>query len=58
MYETILDLMVTALGAAEGTTLFVTLEVVATCFSLIMLAIPVVIVCAIIVWVLRLLFTR
>ena len=58
MYDTILQLLITALGAVEGTTLFVTLEVVATIFCLVLVALPIIIVCALIVWVLRLLFRR
>lgn len=58
MFQTILDLLVTALGAVEGTTLFVTLEVLATVFSVVLVSIPLIIVCAIIVWILRLVFRR
>lgn len=58
MYQTILDLLVTALGAVSGTTLFVTLEVVATIFSLVLVAIPIIIVVALIVWIVRLIFPR
>lgn len=58
MFQTILDLLVTALGAVEGTTLFVTLEVLATVFSVVLVSIPLIIVCAIIVWILRLVFMR
>lgn len=54
MYQTILDLLVTALGAVSGTTLFVTLEVVATIFSLFLVAIPVIVMIWLIGFILRL----
>lgn len=58
MYQTILDLLVTALGAVSGTTLFVTLEVIATIFSVVLISIPVIIVLGLIVWIVRLIFPR
>ena len=49
MYETILSLFVTALGAVEGTVLFTTLEILATCCCVFVLIIPFIIV----FWVIR-----
>lgn len=54
MYNVILGLLVTALGAIEGTTLFVVLEVVATLFCLFLVFFPVAIFASILIFLLRL----
>lgn len=54
MFQTILDLLVTALGATAGTTLYVTLEVLATLFSVFLVSLPLIIVTSIIVWIVKL----
>lgn len=54
MFQIILDLLVTALGATAGTTLYVTLEVLATLFSVFLVSLPIIIVTSIIVWIVKL----
>lgn len=48
MYQILLDLFVTALGASSGTVMYVTLEILATCCSLFLLVVPFIIVWAVI----------
>ena len=48
MYQVLLDLFVTALGATSGSVMYVTLEVLATCCSLFLLVVPFIIVWAVI----------
>lgn len=40
MYQSILDLVVNAIGAVEGTVMYTTLEVFSTCACLFILCIP------------------
>lgn len=54
MYDVILGLLVTALGAIEGTTLFVVLEVVATLFCLFLIFLPVAVFAGVLTFILRL----
>lgn len=44
MYQSILDLLITAVGAVEGTVMYTTLEVVSTIAVLFIIAIPFIIV--------------